>query len=93
MCVFDLVLIDLPQDFVDQDLGLSFKWPKHHNLNHAVDLLRRKGPTDNYETGIGESLHPQVKTDYERLSSQPETLDIQVTFNYHFVFFMLKFAL
>lgn len=65
---------------IDADLGLSFLWPKHHNLNHALDILRRKGPTDNYETGLGESLHPQVKTDYGRSSHQPETTDEQVTY-------------
>ena len=71
-------MIDFPQDFANRGLGLEFSWPKHHNLHHAVELLRRKGPTNNYETGIGESLHPQVKTDYERSSGQPETVDIQV---------------
>jgi hypothetical protein len=71
---------DFPQDFADRDLGLKFSWPKHHNLHHAVELLKQKGPTNNYETGLGESLHPQVKTDYERSSGQPETVDIQVTF-------------
>jgi len=67
------------QDFANADLGLTFAWPKHHNLDHTVDILQQKGPTDNYETGIGESLHLQVKSDYERSSGQPETTDIQVT--------------
>ena len=70
------------QEFADEGLGLEFRWPKHHNLHHVIELLRRKGPTDNYETGIGESLHPQVKTDYERSSGQPETVDIQVPFHH-----------
>jgi hypothetical protein len=68
------------QDFAHTDLGLTFAWPKHHNLDHVIELLRRKGPTDNYESGLGESLHPQVKTDYHRSSGQTETTDIQVTY-------------
>jgi hypothetical protein len=75
------------QDFADTDLGLTFCWPKHHNFNHTLDLLRRKGPTDNYETGLGESLHPQTKTDYERSNGQPETVDSQV-FTYWAHFFI-----
>ena len=62
----------------DKDCGLTFSWPKHHSFNHAVDIIRRKGPSDNYESGIGESLHPQVKADYERSSHQPDTVDKQV---------------
>lgn len=60
------------------DLGLSFCWPKHHNFEHILDLIQRKGPVDNYESGLGESLHPQTKTDYGRSSGQPSTVDIQV---------------
>jgi hypothetical protein len=86
-------MTNLSQDFANRDLGLSFSWPKHHNLDHAVELLRRKGPTDNYETGIGESLHPQVKTDYERSSGQPETVDIQVTYPRRMLYFSLTLAL
>jgi len=64
----------------DANLELTFSWPKHHSLVHAVDILRRKGPSDNYESGIGESLHPQVKTDYERSNHQPDTVDKQVLY-------------
>lgn len=67
------------QELSELDFGPTFSWPKHHNLvGHVLDLLRRKGPTDNYESGIGESLHPQVKTDFERSSQQPDTVDQQV---------------
>ena len=62
----------------NMDFGLTFSWPKHHSFDHAVDIIRRKGPSDNYETGIGESLHPQIKADYERSSHQPDTVDQQV---------------
>jgi len=66
------------QKLRNSDLGITFAWYKHHSLDHAIDIIRRKGPTDNYETGLGESLHPQVKADYERSSHQPDSADIQV---------------
>lgn len=68
------------QELAEAEFGLTFSWPKHHNLDHVLDLLQRKGPTDNYESGIGECLHPQVKNDYERSSHQPDTVDEQVFF-------------
>lgn len=70
----------ITQDFADVDLGLNFCWPKHHNFSHILNLIRRKGPADNYETGLGESLHPQTKTDYARSSGQPDTVDTQVIY-------------
>ena len=62
----------------DTDFGLTFSWPKHHSFDHAVDIIRCKGLNDNYESGIGESLHPQVKVDYEHSNHQPDSVDKQV---------------
>jgi hypothetical protein len=45
-----------------------------------VNIICWKGPIDNYEPAQGESLHPQVKTDYERTSQKPEAANIQVIF-------------
>lgn len=61
-----------------KDLGMSFEWYKHHSFDHAIDIIRRKGPVDNYEPAMGESLHPQVKADYGRTSRQPRHTDSQV---------------
>ncbi|KAL1662130.1 hypothetical protein GGF50DRAFT_117329 [Schizophyllum commune] len=56
------------------NLGITFNWPKHHALAHASDIIRRKGPADNYETGLGERLHPQLKRDYRRSSKRTSTV-------------------
>ncbi|KIM71962.1 hypothetical protein PILCRDRAFT_93649, partial [Piloderma croceum F 1598] len=61
----------------NKDLGIGFEWYKHHSLDHAIDIIQKKGPTDNYEPGLGESLHPQVKADYERSSHHPGLADMQ----------------
>ena len=66
------------QELRNRDLGIRFEWYKHHSLDHAIDIIRKKGPTDNYEPGLGESLHPQVKADYERSNCHPSLADIQV---------------
>jgi len=66
------------QELRNRNLGIEFSWYKHHSLDHAIDIIRKKGPTDNYEPGLGESLHPQVKVDYERSNRQPGSADIQV---------------
>ncbi|TRM55788.1 hypothetical protein BD626DRAFT_576598 [Schizophyllum amplum] len=59
----------------DEDFDIDFNWPKHHLLSHAAELIRRKGPADNYETGLGERLHPQVKQDYKRSNKRETTTD------------------
>ncbi|KAL1689775.1 hypothetical protein GGG16DRAFT_114767 [Schizophyllum commune] len=65
----------------DEDLqSPEFQWPKHHYLSHASDLIRRKGPVDNSETGLGERLHPQVKRDYRRSNKRPETVTNQIMY-------------
>lgn len=66
------------QTLRDKGLGINFKWYKHHSLDHAVDIIKRKGPVDNYESGLGERLHPQVKTDYGGTNRQPDLVDVQV---------------
>ncbi|KAL1669102.1 hypothetical protein GGF50DRAFT_85638 [Schizophyllum commune] len=63
----------------DYDIGLQFNWPKHHSFAHASDIIRRKGPCDNYETGLGERLHPQLKRDYKRSSKRPDTVTEELT--------------
>lgn len=47
------------------------RYPKMHSLTHYLDGIRRKGPADNYFTGIGEGLHPQSKADYNHSNKQP----------------------
>ncbi|KAL1725193.1 hypothetical protein EV714DRAFT_256070 [Schizophyllum commune] len=59
---------------IREGLGIKFEWPKHHALVHLTDIIRRKGPVDNYETGLGERLHPQIKRDYRRSSKRPSTV-------------------
>ena len=66
------------QELRNRNLDIGFAWYKHHSLDHAIEIIRKKGPTDNYEPGLGESLHPQVKTDYERSNHQPSSADVQV---------------
>ncbi|KAF8593698.1 hypothetical protein BDV93DRAFT_584062 [Ceratobasidium sp. AG-I] len=58
-----------------QEFDLSFSYPKWHSLSHMVDILRRKSSSDNYHTGFGESLHPQVKDDYARSNKQPDAVN------------------
>lgn len=65
------LLDELPQRLSAKVDFVSFKFPKMHSLSHLVDIIRRKGPTDGYHTGIGESLHPQTKKDYKRTNSHP----------------------
>jgi hypothetical protein len=60
---------------------ISFGFPKMHSLAHLVDIIRRKGPTDGYHTGIGESGHRQKKKDYKRTNShQGFELQVRVPF-------------
>lgn len=40
-------------------------------LDHTVPRLRAKGPADNYHTGLGEGLHPQMKRDFQVSNKQP----------------------
>lgn len=54
-------------------------YPKLHSLSHLVDIIRRKGTTDNYHTGLGEALHPQSKKDYKHTNHQ-ETFKEQVSY-------------
>lgn len=42
----------------------------HLILCHAVSGMRAQGPTNNYQTSLGEGLHPQHKTDYRRSNKQ-----------------------
>ncbi|KAG8710978.1 hypothetical protein FRC11_003923 [Ceratobasidium sp. 423] len=56
-------------------------YPKVHSLSHLVDIIRRKGPTDNYHTGLGEALHPQSKRDYQHTNHQ-ETFKEQMLRTY-----------
>ncbi|KAL1713402.1 hypothetical protein EV715DRAFT_296107 [Schizophyllum commune] len=63
----------------EDDLGIDFDWPKHHSFAHASDIIRRKGPCDNYETGLGERLHPQLKRDFKRSSKRPATVTDELT--------------
>jgi len=74
---FKIILTSMTRQ--PRDLGTEFEWYKHHSLDHAIDIIRKKGPTDNYEPGLGESLHPQVKTDYERSNHHPGLADMQMT--------------
>ncbi|KAG8767221.1 hypothetical protein FRC12_006384 [Ceratobasidium sp. 428] len=55
-------------DEAPSDVSAAF--PKLHILSHAPDMLRRKSTSDNYETGVGEGLHPQSKDDYETTNHQ-----------------------
>lgn len=52
------------QKLVEQHPTIGVNYPKLHSLSHLVDIIRRKGTTDNYHTGLGEALHPQSKKDY-----------------------------
>ncbi|KAG8734944.1 hypothetical protein FRC10_011167 [Ceratobasidium sp. 414] len=47
-------------------------YPKFHSLSHLTSILRRHGTTDNYQTGMGEALHPASKRDYRRSNQQPD---------------------
>lgn len=47
-------------------------------LNHVIPCIRRKGPVDNYHTGLGEALHPQLKKDFRRSSRQTDVYEKQV---------------
>ncbi|KAG8697556.1 hypothetical protein FRC08_006452 [Ceratobasidium sp. 394] len=49
----------------------SNMYPKMHSLSHLVDIIKRKGTTDNYHTGLGEGLHPQSKLAYKKTNKQP----------------------
>lgn len=61
-----------PQALNTLDMGLDFSWPKMHMaLNHTVPRLRAKGPANNYHTGLGEGLHPQMKKDFRVSNKQP----------------------
>ncbi|KAG9082381.1 hypothetical protein FRC07_014226 [Ceratobasidium sp. 392] len=76
----EATLEDLAQEIVcfgdaystlaENDESLSANYPKLHSLFHLVDIIRRKGTTDNYHTGLGEALHPQSKKDYRRTNHQ-----------------------
>ncbi|KAG9093136.1 hypothetical protein FS749_015009 [Ceratobasidium sp. UAMH 11750] len=46
-------------------------YPKMHSLSHLVDIIKRKSTTDNYQTGLGEGLHPQSKLAYKKTNKQP----------------------
>ncbi|KAL1700589.1 hypothetical protein EV121DRAFT_295055 [Schizophyllum commune] len=63
----------------EADIGIEFNWPKHHSFTHASDIIRRKGLCDNYETGLGERLHPQLKRDFKRSSKRPATVTDELT--------------
>ncbi|KDN40330.1 hypothetical protein RSAG8_08240, partial [Rhizoctonia solani AG-8 WAC10335] len=61
--------------------AIGSDYPKVHSLSHLVDIIRRKGTTDNYHTGLGEALHPQSKRDYQHTNHQ-ETFKEQMLRTY-----------
>ncbi|KAG9101276.1 hypothetical protein FS749_008500 [Ceratobasidium sp. UAMH 11750] len=62
---------ELSQQIHDVCNNFSIAYPKMHSLSHLVDIIKRKGPTDNYHTGLGEGLHPQSKLAYKKTNKQP----------------------
>jgi hypothetical protein len=68
----------MSQKIEEADLGLTFQWPKMHILAHYRDMFIRKGPADNYHTGIGDPLHPQSKKDFRRSSHMPGSFQNKV---------------
>ncbi|KAG9075103.1 hypothetical protein FRC06_010266, partial [Ceratobasidium sp. 370] len=56
-------------DEVKSDVSAAF--PKLHILSHATRIIRNKSTSDNYDTDLGEGLHPQSKDDYETTNYQP----------------------
>ncbi|KAG9090888.1 hypothetical protein FS749_000205 [Ceratobasidium sp. UAMH 11750] len=56
-------------DELKSDVSAAF--PKLHILCHATNIIRNKSTSDNYETDLGEGLHPQSKDDYETTNHQP----------------------
>ncbi|KAG9119795.1 hypothetical protein FRC07_005011, partial [Ceratobasidium sp. 392] len=51
--------------------SFSNSYPKMHSLAHLVDIIKRKSTTDNYHTGLGEGVHPELKAAYKKTNKQP----------------------
>ncbi|KAG8684128.1 hypothetical protein FRC09_015590 [Ceratobasidium sp. 395] len=52
-------------------LNVSTHFPKLHALSHTPRMIERKSTVDNYETGLGEALHPQSKIDFTHTNHRP----------------------
>ncbi|KAG8749793.1 hypothetical protein FRC12_013224 [Ceratobasidium sp. 428] len=61
----------LSQKIHDAFDDFSNSYPKIHSFNHMVDIIVRKGTTDNYHTGLGEGIHPESKAAYKSSNKQP----------------------